>query len=283
LTDAEARSDEARAEEEATAARARLLQRGREAALGMLAAGLAHEMNNPAAFLLLGIDLLDRLLRGPTVAMDPDATARASELLKELREATGRIVDISRDLGLFTSAPAPPGERRAIIDVNRTVNAALNLVRGRILERAQIARSFGEVAPVVMDEADLGHVIVALLVRAAESIPAAGAHGHTITVATRSDGLTVTIEVRDTGDRLPREDLERLVQPFSFADADAGLGLAVCRDIVERAGGKIWVESPLPEGGAPGAPSADRAAEGASRGTRFVIELPAAGEGRGAA
>jgi signal transduction histidine kinase len=264
LIDSETRSDEASAEAEAIAARARLLQRERLAALGMLAAGIGHEITNPAAFLLLGLDLLDRLLHGPAVAMDPAATARAEELLHELRDATGRIVEISRDLRLFTRAPAAPSGRRAILDVNRIVNAALNLVRGRILERAQIARSLEEVAPVGMDDGDLGQVIIVLLVRAAEAIPEAGARDHIITVATRSDGRTVSIEVRDTGDRLPREDLERLLQPASAADLDAGIELAICRDIVVRAGGEIRVESPVLEG------------PGAARGTRFVIGLPVA-------
>jgi PAS domain S-box-containing protein len=250
------------------AARTRLVQADRLSTLGTLAAGVAHEINNPAAFILLGLDLLDRMLFGAGVVMDPAVAGNVHDTLGELRDSIRRIVDIARDLRLFASPPAPEGGRRAIVDVNRTVESALSLVRGQILERAQIERKLEEVPPVLMDDGRLGQVMVNLLVNAAQAIPKAHAGDQRITVATRSDGHTVEIEVRDTGVGIPPENMSRIWQPFfttKSADVGTGLGLSISREIVERACGSIRAESPVPGTDPPS-------------GTRFLIRLPAAGD-----
>jgi C4-dicarboxylate-specific signal transduction histidine kinase len=257
--DAGAGSSAARAEQEETsAARARLLTRERLATLGVLAGGVAHEINNPAAFMLLGVDLLDRLLQSPSVTMDPGATARAAELLREMRASIHRIVDISRDLRLFTHAFAAPRGTRALADVNRTVESALNLTRGRIHEHAQVERSLEDVAPVRIDGGDLGQVIITVLLCAAAACEEAGARS--LVVSTRGEGDAVVIEVRHAGERVAQRELTG--SPAKARDGDAGGSLGMCREIVARAGGEIRVEGP----------------DGA-RGTRWVIALPAEGGG----
>ncbi len=257
------------------AARTRLVQNDRLATLGTLAAGVAHEINNPAAFILLGLDMLDRLLKGAGITMEPTAAQGAAELLHELRDSIRRIVDIARDLRLFASPPAADNGRRSVIDVNRTVESALSLTRGQIIERAQLCRHLDEVPPVLMEDGRLAQVVVNLLVNAAQAIPKAYGREQSITVSTRSDGRTVEIEVRDTGVGIPKEILSRIWQPFfttKSADLGTGLGLSISREIVEKAGGRIWAESPAighsgngPADGGPGA--------------SFVISLPAAGRG----
>ena len=246
-------------------ARTRLVEADRLSTLGTLAAGVAHEINNPAAFILLGLDLFDRLLSGPGVSMDAPASANAQETLRELRDSIRRIVDIARDLRLFASPPAPDGGRRAIVDVNRTVESALSLTRGQILERAGIEKHLEEVPPVLMDDGRLGQVVVNLLVNAAQAIPKSYAGEHRVTVSTRSDGRAVEIEVLDTGVGIADENMARIWQPFfttKSPDVGTGLGLSISREIVERAGGTILVESP---------------ASPSLAGSRFVIRLPAAG------
>jgi CheY-like chemotaxis protein len=126
-----------------------------------------------------------------------------------------------------------------------------------------------------MEDGRLAQVVVNLLVNAAQAIPKAYGRDQSITVSTRSDGRAVEIEVRDTGVGIAPEILARIWQPFfttKHADLGTGLGLSISREIVERAGGQIWAESPPPplEGDDPA-----RAASGA----RFVISLPAAGRG----
>ena len=256
-------------------ARTRLVQNDRLATLGTLAAGVAHEINNPAAFILLGLDMLDRLLKGAGITMDPTASQGAADLLHELRDSIRRIVDIARDLRLFASPPSADNGRRTVIDVNRTVESALSLTRGQIIERAQLFRRLDEVPPVLMEDGRLAQVVVNLLVNAAQAIPKAYGRDQGITVSTRSDGRSVEIEVRDTGVGIPKEILARIWQPFfttKSADLGTGLGLSISREIVERAGGQIWAESPPPpvEGADPEQPVS---------GSRFVISLPAAGRG----
>ncbi|WP_437979345.1 ATP-binding protein [Sorangium sp. So ce295] len=253
------------------AARTRLIQVDRLSTLGTLAAGVAHEINNPAAFILLGLDMLDRLLRGPNVRMEGSAASSASELVKELRDSIKRIVDIVRDLKLFASPPQPEGSRRTLTDANRTVDSALSLTRGQIIERAQIVKNLSEVPPILMDDGRLGQVIVNLLVNAAQAIPKPGskheARDQTVTVETRSDGETVEIVVSDTGAGIAEENLPRIWAPFFTTkgpEVGTGLGLSISREIIERAGGQITAESPVPGSVPPG-------------GARFIISLPAAG------
>jgi PAS domain S-box-containing protein len=249
------------------AARTRLVQADRLSTLGTLAAGVAHEINNPAAFILLGLDMLGRMLSGPGVQMEASVADSAGETLRELRESIRRIVDIARDLRLFASPPAPDGSPRTIVDVNRTVESALSLTRGQILERAQIERRLEEVPPVLMDDGRLGQVIVNLVVNAAQAIPKSYAGDHRITVATRSDGRTVQIEVTDTGAGIAPENMQRIWQPFFTTkgpDVGTGLGLSISKEIVERARGTIVALSPVPGSDPPA-------------GARFLITLPAAG------
>ncbi len=246
------------------AARTRLIQADRLSTLGTLAAGVAHEINNPAAFILLGIDMMARMINGPGVELGSKVSGDVNNLLTELRDSTRRIVDIVRDLRMF--ARAPGGTRRIAVDVNRTVESALTLVRGQIVERAEVVREFGDVPNVLIDEGRLGQVLVNLLVNAAQAIPR-GWEGETkVLVSTRSlDGRTVEIEVRDTGVGIPPDIQERIWDPFFTTKdpgAGTGLGLSISREIIERSGGRLYVESPVPGTNPPG-------------GSRFIIELRA--------
>jgi PAS domain S-box-containing protein len=257
------------------AARSRLVQADRLSTLGTLAAGVAHEINNPAAFVLLGIDMLDRLLQSAELPHGP--RSQASTLVRELRDSIRRIVDIARDLRLFASAPGDTG-RNTYVDVNRAVESALTLTRGNLIERAHIQRDLGDLPPVLMEENRLGQVLVNLLVNAAQAIPKPGTFpgrasapgeqppkgGHTITVTTRQAGDDILIEVSDTGVGIAPENLNRIWLPFfttKSPDLGTGLGLSISKDIVERAGGTIRAQSPVPDTG---------------RGTRFIIRLPIA-------
>ncbi|MFO0757080.1 MAG: ATP-binding protein [Byssovorax sp.] len=250
------------------AARSRLIQNDRLATLGTLAASVAHEINNPAAFILLGLDMLGRMLGGQGVTMAPAVSRNATETLRELRESIRRIVDIAKDLRLFASPPPADEHHRPLCDVNRTVESALSLTRSQLLERAQIVRRLGtDLPPVRMDDGRLAQVVVNLLVNAAQAIPRSPAREQAVTIATRANGQQVEIEIRDTGSGIPREIQARIWQPFfttKSAELGTGLGLAISKELIERAGGTIEVESPVAD------------PEGPPRGTRFVISLPAA-------
>jgi PAS domain S-box-containing protein len=243
-------------------ARTRLVQADRLSTLGMLAASVAHEINNPAAFILLGLDMLGRMLRE---GLESESRKQAAGLVSDMRDSIRRIVDITRDLRMFAGPSAADGARLVFAEVNRTVDGALTLTRGRILERARVIEDLGAVSPVHIEEGRLGQVVVNLLVNAAQAIPKGSGGDHSITVATREESGRVVIRVRDTGGGIAPADMERIWEPFyttKSADVGTGLGLAISRDIVERAGGTIRAESPP---------------QGAERGTEIIVELPVGG------
>jgi PAS domain S-box-containing protein len=241
----------------------RLVQSDRLATLGMLAAGVAHEINNPAAFLLLGIELVGRRARAAQASGDVAALAGVDDLLRDLRESTERIVSITRDLRLFAT---PGGGVPVLVDVGRAIDGALTLVRAQVLERADLeVHVDASLPPVRVEEGRLSQVVVNLVINAVQAIPK-GTGREVVRVEARTEGTAVRLDVADTGEGIAPEVLERVWTPFftTKEGQGTGLGLSISRGIVERAGGSIRVESPsgLREG---------------ARGARFVVTLPAAG------
>lgn len=241
--------------------RQRLVQADRLSTLGTLAASVAHEINNPAAFMLLGLSALSRMIEDCKELEEASSKMSVRQMLAELRDATTRIVDIARDLRLFVS-PGPGRSAQRLADPNEAVESALTLTRGRMMERANIVRRLEPVPPVRIDPGRLGQVIVNLLVNAAQALPRDRIDGreNVVTVTTRSAGEDVEIEVADTGIGIPEEHVRLIWLPFFTTkdpDAGSGLGLSITRDIVERAGGTVRVASD-------------------EHGTRFVVTLPAA-------
>jgi PAS domain S-box-containing protein len=246
------------------AARARAVQADRLSSLGLLAASVAHEINNPASFILLGLGNLERLLGGLEAPEDADRVASARALLVEVRDSLHRIVRIVRDLRVFASPSR--GDVTRVADVNEVVESALSLARGRIMERADLVTELGDVPPVKIDGGRLGQVIVNLLVNATQAIPKDGSYAK-VTVTTRCVGDCVEILVSDTGTGIPKEILPRIWAPFfttKSVDVGTGLGLSISREIIERAGGEIRVETRL------------QSSEEGPRGSTFTISLPAA-------
>jgi PAS domain S-box-containing protein len=247
------------------AARARTVQADRLSSLGLLAASVAHEINNPASFMLLGLGNMGRLLDG-LVSGDNPQIGPARELLRELRDSLDRIVRIVRDLRVFAS-PSRDDPSFAV-DVNEVVESALSLARGRIMERADLVKQLGDDLPLVlMDPGRLGQVIVNLLVNATQAIPREGTQAKVaVETRTRTDDGSVEIIVADTGMGIPKEILQRIWMPFfttKSPEMGTGLGLSISREIVERAGGEIRVESRVTD------------TDDGPRGSRFVIKLPA--------
>ncbi len=249
--------------------RSKLLQADRLATVGMLSAGVAHEINNPAAFMLLGLDVLSRTLSGPLVSMPAEVAEQVRQLVADLKDTGRRIVEIARDMRTFASPPSSTSGRRTLVDVSRTIESALTITRAQIVERADFDLDLAADLPLVsMDDGRLGQVVVNLLVNAAQAIAEARAQrgsmpaGDRVRVATRHDGDSVEIVVQDTGIGIKPELIERVFVPFfttKLSGAGMGLGLAISRSIVEAAGGTIVVESPVP---------------GLSAGSRFIIRLP---------
>jgi PAS domain S-box-containing protein len=231
---------------------AQLLLADRLASVGTLAAGVAHEINNPLAFVLANLDVSLEALRERG---GPEEVLRA---LEDAREGGTRVSEIVRDLRTFAR---DRGGARARVDVRRTVQSSVNLALPEIRRRARLELDLAEVPPVLGAEHRLGQVFLNLLVNAAQAIPEGGVDRNRIRVATRAASDRVLVEVTDTGAGIPPEVLPRIFDPFFTTKpvgVGTGLGLAIVHTIVTDLGGEIRVRS------APG------------QGTTFEVELPAA-------
>ena len=250
------------------AARLQLVQTDRLRTLGRLAASVAHEINNPAAFLMLGLEHLGRSLdnaQGQDGIGSEEGRREARQLVQQLSDALQRIAVIVRDLRLFSGPIRQRTGSEPPADVNRAVQSALTLTRSQLVERARLMVDLEPVPPARIEQGRLAQVIVNLLVNAAQAIPAEESREHRINVITRVRGAEIEIEVSDTGGGIAAEDLGRIWAPFfttKETGAGTGLGLSISRDIVERAGGRIEVVSPVVE-----------ESPASRRGSRFTVRL----------
>ena len=242
--------------------RERLVISERMASAGTLAAGIAHEINNPLAIVTGNLELttegIDRIVaQAQELATDghPMAAALRANLaeltgpIRDAREAAARIRDIVRDVKLFSR---PDDEKTGEVDIHRVMSSSLRMAWNEIRHRARVVKDYGEVPMVDANESRLGQVLLNLLVNAAQAIPEGHAARNEIRVTTRTagDGSAI-VEVADTGSGIPKVDLERIFDPFFTTKpvgVGTGIGLAICRRIVIELGGQIEVESAVGKG-----------------------------------
>jgi PAS domain S-box-containing protein len=213
----------------------RLLLTDRMAALGTLAAGVAHEINNPLAYAYLGLSIAARALDRPDGREDlRSAIASATEGIERVRA-------IVADLKTFSRSDE---ETAGPVDVNEVLEATLRLA-GRELEgRIDVVRAQGADQPAHANRARLGQVFLNLVLNAIEAIPE-GERG-LIRIVTRTRGGRVEVEIADNGTGIAPGDLERIFDPFFTTKPvgkGTGLGLAISHRIVTRLGGEISVTS----------------------------------------
>jgi two-component system cell cycle sensor histidine kinase/response regulator CckA len=249
-----ARSQEALRATERIREEARLSQRlsrtERMASVGTLAAGIAHEVNNPLTYvignLFYALEQLERAGREPESSAQSEALHKElNELLRDALDGAERVRRIVRDLKTFSRATDDESEQR--IDVNAALTTAVNLVNNEIRHRARLALAMSEVGRVIGSEPKLVQAFVNLLMNAAQAIPEGRADSELIEVRTSLDGLTrVRIDFRDTGSGISPELLSRIFDPFFTTKpsaASTGIGLSVAHGIVQAMSGEITVES----------------------------------------
>jgi PAS domain S-box-containing protein len=235
---------------------ARLAQQDRLSALGTLLAGIAHEMNNPLSYALLGIEQTLEALDDALLA--PAVTARLRELLDGAREGATRVGGI---IGQIRATSRPDVAERGRVELRAVVEAALRVIHNELHHRARLVTDFGDVPAVVGSAQRLEQVVLNLLVNAVQALPDGRAENE-IRVATRTGPAgEAMIEVSDSGVGIPDDVRPRVFDPFFTTKAvgeGLGLGLSICHGIVSAHGGVITFTS---------APA---------RGTTFRVTLPAA-------
>jgi PAS domain S-box-containing protein len=244
-------------------ARKQLMQSDRLASLGALAAGVAHEINNPVAFINLATGQMNRLL--DQIARHDEGGGAVHERLREMAgevtEAAAHIAEIVGELKLFTRIPE--GATACPVDVNRMLQTAMTLTSAEVRRRARLEVSLGPLPLAPGAFASLGHVFANLLINAAQAIESKRdvsmngegerdrEPGDVVHVSSSVEGEAIVVRIRDTGVGFDEKKLPRIFDPFfemRSGGHGAGLGLAIAYDLVRRVGGDIRVTS-SPRGG----------------------------------
>jgi signal transduction histidine kinase len=247
--------DGARRRAERQDVESRLAFADRMASVGTLAAGVAHELNNPLMYVLSNLRLTREELDS---APDAEWADRAKQQLDEAIQGAVRMQSIVRDLKTFSR---PDDERRGNVDVRRVLESSINMCWNEIRHRAVLERDFGETPSVDASESRLGQVFLNLLINAVQAMPDRPVSANRIAVRSYTDdeGWAV-IEVADNGTGIEPDRIGRVFDPFFTTKSiseGTGLGLSICRNIVREAGGSIEAQSEL------------------GHGATFVVRLPA--------
>ncbi len=232
-----------------------LVQSERMASVGFLAAGVAHEINNPLSYLTTNVEFARRVLTSAQDALGqsaPEVMEQAQEAcvaLEETLSGINRVAQVVGDLKTF-SRPDLPGSATA--DPRAAIEAAVAIVQNEIRHRARLGREFQPTPSVAIGSQRLVQVLVNLLLNASQSISEGDTDKNRIVVGLGlGEGDNVEIVVSDTGAGIPADAINRVFEPFFTArpmETGTGLGLSVCHGIVTRAGGRITVESQVGKG-----------------------------------
>jgi len=268
-------------------AHSQLLQADKMASIGQLAAGVAHEINNPIGFISSNLnslghyvkdlkrileaheELMSLCLQSPSAASSKAEEVEAlreeagvdyiisdlDDLITESVEGTHRVRQIVADLRDFSHVDNPDVSEE---DVNQLLDRTINVAWNELKYKTEVVREYGKIPAISCYGGKLGQVFLNLLVNAAQAIEERG----TITIRTGEEDGHVWIEVSDTGRGIPRENLARIFDPFfttKEVGKGTGMGLHLAYKIIEAHGGHISAESTIGEG------------------TTFRIELPVAG------
>lgn len=235
----------------------KLVLSDRMASIGTLAAGVAHEINNPLAVITANVNMvieeLDRFAKEASSAR----FAESREMAIDARLSAARVRKIVLDLETFSRSEAGPGVR----EVGPILELSIDLASHELRRRARLVTEYGPLPAVFAEEARLAQVFLNLLVNAAHSLPDDQVEAKEIRVVTSTDASgRAVIEIGDSGPGIAPALLERIFEPFFTPHpfGRPGLGLSICHNLVTAMGGEITVVS----------------AEG--RGTTFRVTLPAA-------
>ena len=261
-----------------------LLQSEKLASIGQLAAGVAHEINNPIGYVHSNLGTLETYIRDlfhiidayeaaeRAVAARSGAWAEVAEikqrldlpylkedipvLMGESKEGITRVRKIVQDLKDFSRLDSSQDWQKA--DIHRGLDSTLNIIQNEVKYRADVVRDYGDIPEIECLPSQLNQVFMNLLVNAAHAIE--GPRG-TITLRTGQSGGEVWVEVADTGKGIPEDIRARIFDPFFTTKPvgmGTGLGLSLAYGIIRKHNGRIEVESEV------------------GRGTTFRVTLPVA-------
>jgi PAS domain S-box-containing protein len=220
---------------------AQLIASDRMASVGILAAGVAHEINNPLAAVManLEVTVMELKHQGQHLVVPPDI----EDALNDARDAADRIRAIVRDLRLFSRSQE---DEVTAVDVEHVLDSTLRMAWNEIRHRARVIKDYGGVPPAAANDARLGQVFLNLIVNAAHAIPEGNYEDNSIRVATSVDRKgRIVVRIADSGSGIPPEVQAKIFTPFFTTKPvglGTGLGLSICQRIVASLGGAISFE-----------------------------------------
>jgi two-component system NtrC family sensor kinase len=236
----------AAAESERAVMTHQVIETGRLASIGELAAGIAHEINNPVAIMVQEAGWIDDLLQDP----DPTSAENLSEITRavnQIRTQGDRCKEITYKLLSFARKTDPTA--RPIV-LNDLVDEVIGLTsqKTRYANVSIVTDLEPDLPAISASPTEIQQVLLNLVNNAIDAIEQPGG---TVTVTTRTHGADVVLAVRDTGKGIPEANLGRIFDPFFTTKPvgqGTGLGLSICYGIVDKAGGTISVESEIEQG-----------------------------------
>lgn len=235
----------------------RLLLSERLASIGSMAAGMAHEINNPLAAVLGNMSFASEQVERVVTLLRPLPAAETAlaelaalqEAVQDATQAAEHVRRIVQDIKKFARA----GEtNKQVLDLPDVLDSAIKLTDNQLRHHARLLRKYSTTPFVEADEGQLVQVFANLLVNAAQAIEAGRVSDNRIDVSTRTDEAgNAVVEVRDSGCGIAKADLPRIFEPFfstKSAGDGMGLGLSICHGIVAGLGGDLTVESEVGRG-----------------------------------
>jgi two-component system NtrC family sensor kinase len=253
------------------ATQSKLVQQEKMASIGQLAAGVAHEINNPVGFVASNLNTLNKYvcrLHAHIATLEEGITANGSEflrdklresrkehrirmieqdvfeLIEESLEGTTRVKNIVSNLKSFSRVG---DEGRQWTDLHECIESSINIAWNEIKYHAEVRREFSDLPPVFCSAQQMNQVFLNLLVNAAQAIKQQGI----ITVTTAVDGDWAVVQVVDTGCGIDSRHLDRIFDPFyttKEVGKGTGLGLSLCYDMVQKHAGELRVKSTVGKG-----------------------------------
>lgn len=207
----------------------------RMASLGTVAASVAHELNNPLAFVLAQVELAQR---------SADSGRMPAESLETIREGLERLRGVVGDLRAFSKGDT---DSVKTVDVRAVLGRVLRMADKSLLSRALLVEDYEPVQPVLGNEGRLSQVFLNLLINAAEALPDDTSQQHRIRIRTRTlSDERVEVAIADTGVGIEETHRSRIFESFfttKGARSGTGLGLAICRRIVLEHGGQVFART----------------------------------------
>lgn len=232
----------------------RLAQADRMISMGIMAAGVAHEINNPATFISGNIQLVDemwsrvceQLKKIPHENLDPKVAILMEEMpevLIDMKNGISRITEIVNGLKTFTRTDS---DKRELASIHHPINESLKFCQNRLNNGVSVVEDFCHDLPLVrINSVEIQQVLVNLIINAIDAIESTNTVG-CITIRTMANSGFVIIEIEDDGPGVPAEVSEQLFTPFfttKEVGKGTGLGLSISQNIIQEHGGNISVQN----------------------------------------